>query len=182
MATFLIEANSLSRPSFKPLIPSQSAGQEGKKLDEKIKEVNQFIQEPQYIRNLLEPWREANKEQQRGLQYYLESLKSEAVESFESQFTLTVLDYSWQTWKILSDYFATKSLCLEVPDACPGQNNDFVYTWSRAEHYLECEIFDTGEVEFFYRNRNSAEVWGEETTLEQGFSTSIIRKVSIFSW
>jgi hypothetical protein len=182
MATFTMEVNSLSRPSLKPLNPSQSAGHEGEKLNEKIKEVNQFIREPQYIRNLIKPWREANKEQQRGLQYYLESLKSEAVESFESQFTLTVLDYSWQTWKFLSDYFSARSLYLEVPDACPGQNNDFMYTWSRAEHYLECEIFGNGVVEFFYRNRSSGKVWGEDTTLEQGFTTSILEKVELFSW
>ncbi len=55
-----------------------------------------------------------------------------------------------------------------------------MYTWSKSEYYLECEIFATGAIEFFYRNRNTREVRGEDTTLEQGFSTDILDKVSLF--
>jgi hypothetical protein len=182
MAIF-IETKPFQRSVLNPLISSQSSvGNEGQKLKEKINEVNQVIQKPEYFRNLYQSWIETNKNQQRDLQIYLESLKSEAQESYESQFTVAVLEYSWQTWNALSIYFSRKSLRLEVPDACPGQDNDFMYTWSKSEHYLECEIFGNRTIEFFYRNRNSGEVWGEETTLEQGFSTSILGKVSIFSW
>jgi hypothetical protein len=182
MTTFL-ETVSLQRSALNPLISSRSAvGNEGKKLKEKINQVNQDIKKPEYFRNLYQSWLEANETQQRNLETYIELLKSEAQENYESQFTKSILEYSWQVWNALSLHFSRNSLCLEVPDACPGQNNDFMYTWSKAEHYLECEIFGDGGIEFFYRNRSSGKVWGEDTTLEQGFPTSILEKVELFSW
>jgi hypothetical protein len=183
MTTF-VETNNSSRSILKPLPSSQSVGREGQELNEKINKVNQSIQKTksEYIRKLLQPWLEANKNKQASLQVYLESLKSEALENNESQFTVAVLEYSWQVWKSLSNYFSSKDSCLEVPDACPGDNNDFMYTWSKAEHYLECEIFGSGAIEFFYRNRKSGDVWGEDTTLGQDFSISILEKVALFSW
>lgn len=116
------------------------------------------------------------------LRLYLDSLKNEVREEKDAKFTERVLNLSWSVWEALKTVFEkTKELCLEVPDACPGSKDNFVYTWSKSEHYLECEIFGTGEVEFFYRNRNSGEDWGEDTTLEQGFSTDILDKCSLFS-
>jgi hypothetical protein len=181
--TIFMDTISSQRSVLNPLISSRSSvSDEGDKLKEKINQVNQDIQKPEYFRKLYQSWIEDNKKQQTNLQTYLESLKSEVQESCKSEFTVTVLEYASKIWNNLSLYFLRKNSCLEVPDACPGQNNDFMYTWSKAEHYLECEIFGDGVVEFFYRNRNSGEVWGEETTLEQSFSTSILKKVSIFSW
>ena len=181
--TIFTETIYFQRSVLNPLISSRSSvGYEGDKLKEKISQVTQDIQRPEYFRKLCQSWIKTNNEQQRGLQFYLESLKSETCEINESQFTVTVLEYASKVWNDLSLSFSRNNSCLEVPDACPGQSDDFMYTWSRAEHYLECEIFGNGIVEFFYRNRNSGEVWGEETTLEQSFSTSILKKVSIFSW
>jgi hypothetical protein len=181
--TIFMETIYSQRSALNPLISSRSSvGNEGVKLQEKINQVNQYIQKPQYFKNLHQSWVDANREHQRNLEIYLESLKSEVNESCKSQFAVAVLESAWKTWNSLSLYFARENLCLEVPDACPGQNDDFMYTWSKAEHYLECEIFGDGAIEFFYRNRKSGEVWGGDTTLEQGFSASILRKVSIFSW
>jgi hypothetical protein len=115
-----------------------------------------------------------------GLRLYLDSLKNEVREAREAKFSERVLNLSWSVWEALKSLFEAKGLCLEVPDACPGSKDNFMYTWSKSEHYLECEIFATGEIEFFYRNRNTGEVWGEDTTLEQGFSTDIFDKASLF--
>ncbi|WP_341734808.1 hypothetical protein [Microcoleus sp. EPA2] len=114
------------------------------------------------------------------LRLYLDSLKNEVREEKDTSFTERVLNLSWSVWETLKIFFETKGLCLEVPDACPGSKDNFMYTWSKSEHYLECEIFGTGEIEFFYRNRNTGEVWGEDTTLEQVFSTDILDKGSLF--
>ncbi|MEG4342429.1 hypothetical protein QUB70_03960 [Microcoleus sp. A003_D6] len=115
-----------------------------------------------------------------GLRLYLDSLKNEVTEARDANFSERVLNLSWSVWKALKSLFEAKGRCLEVPDACPGSKDNFMYTWSESEHYLECEIFATGEIEFFYRNRNTGEVWGEDTTLEQGFSTDILDKASFF--
>lgn len=114
------------------------------------------------------------------LRLYLDSLKNEVREARDANFSERVLNLSWSVWKALKSLFEATGRCLEVPDACPGSKDNFMYTWSESEHYLECEIFATGEIEFFYRNRKTGEVWGEDTTLEQGFSTDILEKASFF--
>ncbi|MDB9510190.1 hypothetical protein PN499_03065 [Kamptonema animale CS-326] len=124
-----------------------------------------------------------NPHQQRsqGLRLYLDSLKNEVRVTGEVEFSEKLIDLSWSLWETLkSQLFEVKGLHLEVPDACPGSRDNFMYTWSKAEHYFECEIFGTGEIEFFYRNRNNGQVWGEDTTLEQAFSTDILDKASLF--
>lgn len=116
-----------------------------------------------------------------GLRLYLDSLKNEVRITGEVEFSEKVIELSWSVWEaIKSQLLEVKGLHLEVPDACPGAKDNFMYTWSKAEHYLECEIFGTGEIEFFYRNRNNGQVWGEDTTLEQAFSTDILDKASLF--
>ncbi|WP_026098232.1 hypothetical protein [Kamptonema formosum] len=115
-----------------------------------------------------------------GVRVYLDSLKKEARVTGETEFSEKVLDLSWSVWEKLKNLFEARGQCLEVPDACPGSRDNFMYTWSKAEHYLECEIFGTGEIEFFYRNRKNGAVWGEDTTLEQGFSKEIFDKASLF--
>lgn len=115
-----------------------------------------------------------------NLRVYLDSLKNEARVTGETEFSERVLNLSWSVWERLTSLFQARGQWLEVPDACPGSKNNFMYTWSKSEHYLECEIFGTGEIEFFYRNRNTGEVWGEDTTLDQGFSGDILDKASLF--
>ena len=115
-----------------------------------------------------------------NLRVYLDSLKNEARVTGETEFSERVLNLSWSVWERLTSLFQARGQWLEVPDACPGSKNNFMYTWSKSEHYLECEIFGAGEIEFFYRNRNTGEVWGEDTTLDQGFSGDILDKASLF--
>jgi hypothetical protein len=123
-----------------------------------------------------------NHQQKRSqeLQVYLESLKNEARDTREVEFSESVINLSGLVWGSLKSSFDGQGLCLKVPDACPGLNNNFMYTWSNADHYLECEIFGTGEIEFFYKDRNNGQVWGEDTTLEKGFSTDILDKAALF--
>jgi hypothetical protein len=115
------------------------------------------------------------------LQTYLDSLRDEARATRESEFSERVLDIAWLVWTRLRKHFMKGELCLEVPDACPGQKDNFMYTWSQEEHYLECEIFGSGEIEFFYRNRETGKNWGEDTTIGQAFSPVILEKVELFT-
>lgn len=118
---------------------------------------------------------------QRQLRLYLDSLYNEAKSTGEAEFSSYTLDLSWQVWIKLRNYFLSNNLCLEVPDACPGSKDNFMFTWSNSEHYLECEIFGNQEVELFYRNRNNEEVWGEDTKTTLEFSPSILDKVKLFA-
>ncbi|WP_293330940.1 hypothetical protein [Microcoleus sp. CAWBG58] len=156
---------------------AQSVPQErrGKFLSPRITDLSNYLP--------IDKKSEATKHQRQrcqGLRLYLDSLKNEVREARDANFSERVLNLSWSVWKALKSLFEARGRCLEVPDACPGSKDNFMYTWSESEHYLECEIFGTGEIEFFYRNRKTGEVWGEDTTLEQGFSTDILEKASFF--
>lgn len=111
--------------------------------------------------------------QYQSIEEYLDSLRTESTE--------TVIDTAWEVWERLRNHFLSKDLYLEIPDACPGEKDNFMYTWTKSEHYFECEVFGTGEIEFFCRNRDCNQVWGEDTTLEQGFSNTVFDKVACFA-
>jgi hypothetical protein len=182
MATFTPAKNFSSTFVRGSKVLPQLEGHEGQKLSQKITEVSDSIQKSEFIRRLLQSLEAENKKKQTELMYYISSLRSEVETNQESDFTISVLNYSWEVWQGLSKCFAERGVCLEVPDACPGQSDNFMYTWSKTEHYLECEIFGNGAIEFFYKNRKTGEVWGEDTTLEHKFSTATLEKAALFVW
>jgi hypothetical protein len=80
---------------------------------------------------------------------------------------------------------ATHDRPFPLPAICPGDANNLMYTWNHGEHYLECEIFEQGEIEFFYRNRHTGETWGEDLTAaslltRNPFSQEVLQKTSLF--
>jgi hypothetical protein len=155
-------------------------GLEGKQLSDQINQVSDNIKSDESIQRLLKTFEEDNQQRHQKLMDYIHSLRSEVNASCEPEFTLSVLKKAEQVWEELRSVFSSEKKCLEVPDACPGYNDNFMYTWSKGEHYLECEIFGSGELEFFYRTNN--DVWGEDIKVGQEFSTAIIEKVALFTW
>ncbi|MEH2295071.1 hypothetical protein [Nostoc sp.] len=170
--------SSFVRNSVKRLLPLE--GQEGKELDRKIHEVSDKIKTDESIQRLLRSFEEENEQKHERLLDYIQSLRSKIVASGETEFTVSVLEKAEQVWENLRSVFSLKGKSLEVPDACPGCQDNFMYVWSKRDHYLECEIFGTGEVEFFYRN--NGEIWGEDIKVEQEFSAAIIDKIALFAW
>ncbi len=156
-------------------------GQEGKQLNDKIHQVSYKIQKDEPIQRLLESLEKDNEQRHQELLAYIQSLRSEAVANGEIGFTLSVIEKAQQVWEDLRTVFFSNKQCLEVPDACPGYRDNFMYTWSKGKQHLECEIFGNGEVEFFYRGNND-EIWGEDIKVGQEFSTAIIDKVALFAW
>jgi hypothetical protein len=69
---------------------------------------------------------------------------------------------------------------LLTPSASPGEDAALMFVWSKGEHYLECEMFVSGEVEFFYRNRRTRATWSEDVAVFNQISKQIMEKVAIF--
>jgi hypothetical protein len=69
---------------------------------------------------------------------------------------------------------------LMTPSASPGEDAVLMFVWSKGEHYLECEMFVSGEVEFFYRNRRTRATWSEDVAVFNQISKQIMEKVAIF--
>ena len=136
----------------------------------------------QPIQRLLESLEKENDKCHQGLQVYIDSLRPRAGSIREAEFTHKVLDVAWQVWNSLKKQLELQGSRLEVPDASPGHSDNFMYVWSRGSHYLECEVFGNGDVEFFYRNRKTNEVWGEDVRVEQEFSGAILDKAALFAW
>lgn len=181
MAT--LSASSSSQPIVVgPASSSRLEGQAGQELIQQVKKVTESICEVETFKQWIKPWAQENQAQHRKLLNYLQTLRDEVRHNEESEFTIALLDLAEQVWLSLRDNFQARSEYLEVPDACPGSENNFMYVWSKAEHYLECEIFGNGAVEFFYRNRSTGDNWGEDTTIGYGLSTTIFDKVSLFAW
>lgn len=158
-------------------------GSAGQALTKKLKEVSQVFQD-EPIQRLLKSWLEEYNERQQILLQYLNALSIETQDE-KCEFTQVVIEMAGQIWEKLQTYFYAKGRSLDIPDACPGSHDNFMFTWSKREHYFECEIFDSGEVEFFYRNRQTGQNWGEDTTLEELVSTippSIVEKITLFTW
>jgi len=110
---------------------------------------------------------------------YVSQLYIEA-EAGGTGFTTKVLDNARQVLRNLNSHFRQDHLFLEPPDACPGESDNLMFVWNKVEHYLECEIFGNGAVEFFYKNRLTDERWGEDITLESKLTPAIIKKLMLF--
>lgn len=158
-------------------------GLAGQELAKKLKEVSQVFQD-EPIQRLLKSLSEEYNGRQQILLQYLHDLSLETQDD-ECEFTHVVIEMAGQVWEKLRTYFHAKGRFLEIPDACPGNNDNFMFTWSRKEYYFECEIFGSGEVEFFYRNRQTGQNWGEDTNLEKLVSAippNIVKKTTLFTW
>ncbi|MGB0561799.1 MAG: hypothetical protein ACPGVO_08345, partial [Spirulinaceae cyanobacterium] len=166
-----------------------SAGYEGNHLRQEIVQLDDDLRLPISVERLL-PGLEIGVSERKiaieqgkriqSLSSYLISLLNEAESCGESEFSTAVIRNAWSVWQSLNRYFYASGQYLEVPDACPGEDDDFMYSWSTGEHYLECELFGNGAVEFFYRNRRTNEVWGEDTIKDSRFSAAIFEKLALF--
>jgi hypothetical protein len=112
-------------------------------------------------------------------EYELDDCLTNMVNLGEITQSLKIL--TWNLWGKLRNLCANDDkYSLKVPHACPGSSNNIMYIWEIGDHYLECEIFDSGEIEFFYRNSTTRETWGEDIVFDQILSVDILQKVKIF--
>jgi len=118
---------------------------------------------------------------------YLDSLKEEAIRINGDE---SVIWLAKDFLTLFINKLAQQNKVLEVPDCCPSESNEgnfhIMFIWDKDEHYLECEIFNSGVIEFFYRNRDSGEDWGWDlnySVVKPGFnnhSDELIDKLSLF--
>jgi hypothetical protein len=118
--------------------------------------------------------------QREQMNKYLDSLKEEAIRINGDE---SVIWLAKDFLTLLINKLAQQNKVLEVPDCCPnnGSQGDFhvVFTWDKNKHYLECEIPNSGILEFFYRNHLTKEVWSYETDIE-GSTAPFSRESEIF--
>lgn len=124
-----------------------------------------------------------NKQEQ--MNKYLDSLKIEATQINGDE---SIIWLAKDFLDLLINKLAKRNLILEIPDCCPNNSSDnfyIMFTWDKDEDYLECEIFNSGVIEFFYRNRYTHKVWSWECnfTMRNEFEDGIeelLEKISLF--
>jgi hypothetical protein len=113
----------------------------------------------------------SDEERVQGLAYYLGTV------SAAGEITPSTAALALKFWNELRR--AVRGL--PVPDAAPGPEGQLLYTWNRAEHHLEAEIFPNGSIEMFYRNRITGDLWGHDSTAGDALSEEVITRLRLMA-
>lgn len=66
---------------------------------------------------------------------------------------------SWDLWLALRKAVGTS---MPIPSAGTGPDGVMFYSWDKGDHHLEAEIYPERNTEFFYRNRHTGDLWGDD--------------------
>lgn len=70
---------------------------------------------------------------------------------------------------------------MPVPAACTGPDGQILYAWDKGRHHLEVEIFADQPAEFFYRDSDTGELWGEDHAITGGpLPSEVAEKLELF--
>jgi hypothetical protein len=70
---------------------------------------------------------------------------------------------------------------MPVPSACTGPDGQMFYGWDRGRHHLELEIIPGKPADYFYRDRQTNECWGEEYTVGDPLPGPVLAILSYFT-
>lgn len=115
-----------------------------------------------------------------GLLHYLDSLAHEATRP-DSRFSLEAVENAWFVWQTLRDFFGDQDAYLAVPNACPGEDDNVLFSWDSTRFYAECEIFGDGRVEYFYRNKETEAFDSEEVDVTSSCPENVMDWLSHFA-
>ena len=89
---------------------------------------------------------------------------------------------AWVCARAFIDVWEAAGYALPVPAACSGPDGQMLYSWDRGRHHLELELFPNGDVlgEFFYRDRESGDLWSEEYEAGGDLNPEIVSKLRLF--
>jgi hypothetical protein len=69
---------------------------------------------------------------------------------------------------------------MSIPAACTGPDGEMFYSWDRGRHHLELEIIPGQPAEFFYRDRETEQFWGDDYTIGDPLPARVVEKLTLF--
>ncbi len=69
---------------------------------------------------------------------------------------------------------------IPVPAAGTGPDGEMFYAWNAGRYHLELEIIPGQSAEFFYRDRETGEFWGEDYEVGAPLPARIVSKLGLF--
>jgi len=88
--------------------------------------------------------------------------------------TATLAKRAWQMIWLAS------GRAIPVPAACTGPDGKMFYSWDRGRHHLELEIIPGQDAEFFYRDRETGHLWGEDYRIGDPLPAEAVAKLRFF--
>jgi plasmid stabilization system protein ParE len=70
---------------------------------------------------------------------------------------------------------------LQVPQAGPTDGPGFLLVWDRHRHHLEIEIFEDGNYDWFYRDRDSESYQGDEGLEASARARELLKHLRFFN-
>jgi hypothetical protein len=70
---------------------------------------------------------------------------------------------------------------MPIPAACTGPGGQMLYAWDHGRHHLELEIFPQKAAEFFYKDRQTRELWGEDYNVGDPLPDEALKKFKLFT-
>lgn len=80
-------------------------------------------------------------------------------------------------WRTLRD---TTGRRLPTPSACTGPDGAMFCCWDDGAHHLEIEIFPARPAEYFYRNRETGELAGDEFQPDDSLPAQLVAMLWLF--
>ena len=82
-----------------------------------------------------------------------------------------------KAWRLL---WKASDFKIPVPSAGTGPDGEMFYAWNAGRHHLELEIIPGQPAEFFYRDRESGEFWGEDYETDKPLPAGVVSKLALF--
>lgn len=98
-------------------------------------------------------------EQQAKHEEHRQYLQRVSTEGKPPPITRATAKKSWDLWLAVRKAAGSS---LPIPSAGTGPDGVMFYSWDKGDHHLEAEIFPDRDTEFFYRNRRTGDLWGED--------------------
>jgi hypothetical protein len=89
-----------------------------------------------------------------------------------------VQDLAWKAWQ---DAERAAGTSLVVPDVSAAAENTVLFTWDGGEHHLELEVSAEDGASYFYRNRISGEIWGDEYAIGRPVPLEARARLALFA-
>ena len=78
----------------------------------------------------------------------------------------------WAIW-------AASGTTISVPAACTGPDGVMFYSWDMGQHHLELEIIPDKDAEFFYHDRETGHLWGEDYRIGSPLPPGAAEKIKL---
>ncbi len=82
-----------------------------------------------------------------------------------------------RAWTLIWDASDGK---MPIPAACTGPDGQMLYAWDHGRHHLELEIIPQQPAEFFYKDRETRELWSEDYTIGDPIPAEAVERFGFF--